>query len=149
MSSSKLTEKRVVQGVLSDKSLHILYFNARSISQTCPVWHWKPRSSVHYRDMHGYVMALVNQRSPSLDTAVLDVIGTDMWVELAELHCLSLTGWNTRLQCVAKWTGISVHNTNNVNEKVYIGLWYRPPVNSAALDDLYSNFWKFVYQCFF
>ena len=35
---------------------------------------------------------------------------------------------------------VSVHSTNNVNEKVYIGLWYRPPANSAALDDLYSIF---------
>ena len=34
----------------------------------------------------------------------------------------------------AKLTGISVHN------KVYIGLWYPPPANSAALDDLYSIF---------
>ena len=35
---------------------------------------------------------------------------------------------------------VSVHNTKNVNEKVYIGLWYRPPANSAALDDLHSIF---------
>ena len=35
---------------------------------------------------------------------------------------------------------VSVHSTNNVNKKVYIGLWYQPPANSAALDDLYSIF---------
>ena len=44
---------------------------------------------------------------------------------------------------------VSLFSTNNVNEKVYIGLWYRPPSNSGALDDLYSIFWKFGYQCFF
>ena len=35
---------------------------------------------------------------------------------------------------------VTVHSTNNVNKKVYIGLWYWPPANSAALDDLYSIF---------
>ena len=75
------------------------------------------------------MMTLVNQRSPSLDTIVLDVIGTDMVVGL---HCLSL---------------VSVFNTNNVNEKVCIGLWYRPPSNSGALDHLYSMFeiWILVF----
>ena len=68
------------------------------------------------------MMTSVNQRFPSLDTNVLDVTGTDMVVGL---HCLSL---------------VSVFSTNNVNEKVYIGLWYRPPSNSGALDDLYSIF---------
>ena len=34
---------------------------------------------------------------------------------------------------------VSVFSTNNVNEKVCIDLWYRPPSNSGALDDLYSN----------
>ena len=48
---------------------------------------------------HGCVMTLVNQRLPSLDTIVLDVIGTDMVVGL---HCLSLTSWNARLHCVAQ-----------------------------------------------
>ena len=35
---------------------------------------------------------------------------------------------------------VCVHSTNNVSEKVDIGLWYRPPANSAALNDLYSIF---------
>ena len=35
---------------------------------------------------------------------------------------------------------VSVYSTNNVNERVYIGLWYQPPSNSTALDDLYSVF---------
>ena len=66
-------------------------------------------------------MKLVNQNSPSLDTVVLDAcdtIGTDMVVEL---HCLSLTSWNIRLQCVGQeFLLVPVHSTNNVNEKVYL-----------------------------
>ena len=33
---------------------------------------------------------------------------------------------------------VSLHNANNTNQKVYIGLWYRPPDKNTALDDLYS-----------
>ena len=36
---------------------------------------------------------------------------------------------------------VSLHNTHNINnahQKVYIGLWYRPPDKNTALDDLYS-----------
>ena len=33
---------------------------------------------------------------------------------------------------------VSVYNVNNANERVYVGLWYRPPDNMAVLDDLYS-----------
>ena len=40
---------------------------------------------------------------------------------------------------------VSVHSTNNVNEEVYIGLWYRPPANSATLNDLYSKVWISVF----
>ena len=44
---------------------------------------------------------------------------------------------------------VSVFSTNNVNEKVYIGLWYRPPSNSGALDDLYSTFESLDISIFF
>ena len=33
---------------------------------------------------------------------------------------------------------VSVFSANNANERIYIGIWYRPPANSVALDDLYS-----------
>ena len=33
---------------------------------------------------------------------------------------------------------VSVHNVNNAHRKLYIGVWYRPPANNTALDDLYS-----------
>ena len=33
---------------------------------------------------------------------------------------------------------VSLHNINNAHQKVYIGLWYRPPDKNMALDDLYS-----------
>ena len=33
---------------------------------------------------------------------------------------------------------ISVHNVNNAQQRLHIGLWYRPPANSVALDDLQS-----------
>ena len=42
--------------------------------------------------------------------------------------------------CEPKEMLVSVFSTNNVNEKVYIGLWYWPPSNSGALDNLYSTF---------
>ena len=31
---------------------------------------------------------------------------------------------------------VSLHNINNAHQKVYIGLWYRPPDKNTALDDL-------------
>ena len=33
---------------------------------------------------------------------------------------------------------VSVYNSNNARQKVHIGLWYRPPDNSVALDNLHS-----------
>ena len=33
---------------------------------------------------------------------------------------------------------VSIHNANNAHHKVYIGLWYRPPADYTALDNLYS-----------
>ena len=30
---------------------------------------------------------------------------------------------------------VSVHSTNNVNEKVYIGLWYWPPANLYSISE--------------
>jgi len=33
---------------------------------------------------------------------------------------------------------VSVHGVNNNHNKVYVGIWYRPPANSAAIDTLYS-----------
>ena len=33
---------------------------------------------------------------------------------------------------------VSLHNINNAHQKVYIGLWYRPPDKNTALDGLYS-----------
>ena len=35
---------------------------------------------------------------------------------------------------------VSVHSVNNAHRKVYVGVWYRPPANLTALDDLYSIF---------
>ena len=82
---------------------------------------------------------------------MLDVTGTDMVVGL---HCLSL---HDKLEYQVTMCGpnelefllVSVHSTNNVNEKVYIGLWYPPPANSAALDDLYSIFESLDISIFF
>ena len=51
------------------------------------------------------------------------------------LHCTSLINLNSKRQCVAL---VSLHNINNAHQKVYIGLWYRPPDKNTALDDLYS-----------
>ena len=33
---------------------------------------------------------------------------------------------------------VSVHNTHHPNHKLYIGVWYRPPDSSDALDSLHS-----------
>ena len=33
---------------------------------------------------------------------------------------------------------ISVHNVNNAQQRLHIGLWYRPPANSVTLGDLQS-----------
>ncbi len=35
-----------------------------------------------------------------------------------------------------KFLLVLVYNVNNANERVYVCLWYRPPDNMAALDDL-------------
>ena len=76
-------------------------------------------------------------------------------------HCKAVQLWamtnfyhpklktQARSMCGPNELLVSVHSTNNVNEKVYISLWYWPPANSAALDDFYSIFFKFGYQCFF
>ena len=40
---------------------------------------------------------------------------------------------------------VSVYNVNNANERVYVGLWYRPPDNMAVLDDFIFYFGKFGY----
>lgn len=33
---------------------------------------------------------------------------------------------------------VTAFSANNANERIYIGLWYRPPAHSVALDNLYS-----------
>ena len=71
------------------------------------------------------MVTLVNQSSPFLDTVVLDVIGTWSCIISDQLeYQVTMCGPNE-----LEFLLVSVHNTNNVNEKVYIGLWYRPPAN--------------------
>ena len=139
----KLAEKHAVRGVHPDKHLHILYFNARSL---CPKL--------------DKLRALCDIEKPEV------VCITETWLcdDIGESEA-SIPGYNCircdrnrhgggvalfisdKLECQVTLCGpkelecllVSVFSTNNVNEKVYLGLWYRPPSNSGALDDLYST----------
>ena len=153
----ELTEKHAVRGDRPDKHKHkqlrILYFNARSLYPKLDELH-----------------ALCDIERPEV------VCITETWLcgDIGESE-FSIPGYSCvrcdrnrhgggvalfisdQLEYQVTMCGpnelefllVSVHNTNNVNEKVYIGLWYRPPANSAALDDLYSIFEMFGCQCFF
>ena len=119
----------------------------------------------------GGMSPVVKQMTSNTVVAILDVccMASQFKSSLATVagsvvlftHCQAVQLWamtnfyhpklktQARSTCEPDELLVSVHSTNNVNEKVYIGLWYWPPANSAALDDFYSIFFKFGYQCFF
>ena len=114
-----------MRGVRSDKheQLHILYFNATSLYPKldellalCDIV--RPEVVCITKTWLCDEIGESEFSIPGYSCVRCDTIGTDMVVEL---HCLSLTSWNIRLQCVGQeFLLVPVHNTNNVNEKVYL-----------------------------
>ena len=139
-----------MQGVLPDKDLHILHFNVRSLYPKHALVMLKGEGKWCALQRRGYVMTFceLEVSIPGYSCVRCDRNrhggGVALFISDKLEYQVTMCGPNE-----LEFLLVSVHSTNNVNEKVYIGLWYRPPANSAALDDLYSIFESLDISVFF
>ena len=136
-----MNKKYPMRGDRLDKQLHIIYFNARSLSPkidelrivcelekpdiVCITETWLCDDITTLGcSISGYHCVICDRHRHGGGVAMF--ISDNL-----ESHVLLCGANNLELLVV------SVYNSNNAKQKVHIGLWYRLPDNSVALDNRY------------
>lgn len=129
-----------MQGVCPDKHLRILYFNARSLCRRLDELH-----ALCEMERPEVVCITETWLCDDIWWIIIPILGSscircDRYRQGFGLHCLILTGWNSRWQCVEprNWNSYLYQYTAQTMLTRVCGLWYQPPANSATLDNLYS-----------